>query len=77
MKNLNEFTALFAEQLNMGDTNKITPSTAFRNLDEWTSLAALSVIAMVDDEFEVALKSTDIKESNTIEDLYNRIISKV
>lgn len=77
MKNLNEFTALFAEQLNMGDTNKITPSTAFRNLDEWTSLAALSVIAMVDDEFEVALKSADIKESNTIEDLYNRIISKV
>ena len=77
MKNLNEFTALFAEQLNMGDTNKITPSTAFRNLDEWTSLAALSVIAMVDDEFEVALKSADIQESNTIEDLYNRIISKV
>lgn len=77
MKNLNEFTALFAEQLNMGDTNKITPSTAFRNLDEWTSLAALSVIAMADDEFEVALKSADIKESNTIEDLYNRIISKV
>lgn len=77
MKNLNEFTALFAEQLDMGDTNKITPSTAFRNLDEWTSLTALLVIAMVEDEFEVALKSADIKESNTIEDLYNRIISKV
>lgn len=75
MKTLDEFVELFAEQLD--ETENITASTEFHELDEWSSLTGLSIIAMVDDEFDVALKGDDIKSSITIEDLYNLVISKL
>ena len=48
----------------------------FHDIEEWSSLIGLSVIAMVDEEFDVALRSDDVKTSVTVEDLYNKIISK-
>ena len=77
MKELNEFVALFAEQFDDTDASEITASTVFHDLDEWSSLIGLSVIAMVDEEFEVALKGDDVKNSVTVEDLYNRIVEKM
>ena len=77
MKNLNKFVQLFAEQFEETEENLFTPETEFRTLDEWSSLISLSVIAMVDEEFDVALKGADIRNANTIEDLYNIVISKI
>ncbi len=77
MKTLQEFVALFAEQLDDTDANEITASTEFHNLDDWTSLTGLSVIAMIYEEFEVALKGDDVTTSITVEDLYNKVISKL
>ena len=77
MKTLDEFVALFAEQFDDTDASAITVETAFHDLDDWSSLIGLSVIAMVDEEFDVALKGDDVKNSVTVEDLYNRIISKL
>lgn len=74
---LNEFVALFAEQFDFTDPTEITASTAFHDLDEWSSLIGLSIIAMVDEEFDVALKGDDIRNSITVEDLYNLVISKL
>lgn len=75
MKTLDEFVALFAEQFDETDANQISATTVFHDLDEWSSLIGLSVIAMVDEEFEVALKGDDVKSSVTIEDLYNKVIA--
>lgn len=77
MKTLEEFVALFAEQFDDTDPSEITATTAFRDLDEWSSLIGLSVIAMVDEEFDIALKGDDVRNSETVEDLYNRVISKL
>ena len=77
MKTLDEFVSLFAEQFDDTDPSEITATTAFHDLDEWSSLIGLSVIAMVDEEFDVALKGDDVKNSETVEDLYNRVISKL
>lgn len=77
MKNLNEFVALFAEQFDETDASEITAETAFHDLDEWSSLVGLSVIAMVDEEFDVALKGDDVKNSVTVEDLYNNVKAKL
>lgn len=76
MKSLDEFVALFAEQFDETDASEITASTSFRDLDEWSSLIGLSVIAMVDEEFDIALKGDDIKNAVTVEDIYNNVISK-
>lgn len=77
MKTLDEFVALFAEQFDDTDANEITASTVFRNLDEWSSLIGLSVIAMVDEEFDVVVKGDEMRNAITIEDLYNIVISKL
>ncbi len=77
MKTLDEFVELFAEQFDFTDPSEITSSTAFHDLDEWSSLTGLSVIAMVDEEFDVALKGDDVKTSITVEDLYNKVIAKL
>ena len=77
MKTLDEFVALFAEQFDETDASEITAQTVFHDLDEWSSLIGLSVIAMVDEEFDVALKGDDVKTSVTVEDLYNKVISKI
>ena len=77
MKTLEEFVALFAELFDETDASEIQKGTIFHNLDEWSSLIGLSVIAMVDEEFDVALKGDDVKNSVTVEDLYNRVIARL
>lgn len=77
MKSLEEFVGLFAEQFDETDASQISATTAFHELDEWSSLIGLSVIAMVDEEFDIALKGDDVKNSVTVEDLYNCVIAKL
>lgn len=77
MKSLDEFVELFAELFEETDASAITSTTAFHDLDEWSSLTGLSVIAMVDEEFDVALKGDDVKCSVTVEDLYKKVIAKL
>ena len=76
MKTLDEFVALFAEQFDDTDISEFASTTVFHELDEWSSLIGLSIIAMVDEEFEVALNADDMMSSVTIEDLYNKVIAK-
>ena len=66
MKTIDEFVELFGELFDDIDTSNFTPETNFRDNDEWSSLIALSVIAMVDDEFDVTLVGNDIKNATTI-----------
>lgn len=77
MKTLDEFVALCAEQFYDTDASEITATTAFHELDEWSSLMGLSLIGMVAEEFNVGLKGDDVKDSVTIEDLYNQVLSKL
>ena len=74
---LKEFIEHFAEQFDETDASVFTTETEFRSLDEWSSLIALSVIAMVDEEYDVALKGDDVRNANTIEDLYNIVKSRM
>ncbi len=69
--NLQEFIENFAAQFDETDATEFTADTKFKQLDEWSSLTALSIIAMVDDEYDVIIKGNDIISSDTIQDLYN------
>ena len=76
MKTLEEFVALFAEQFDYTDASEFTATTVFHDLDEWSSLIGLSIIAMVDEEFDIALKGDDIRNAVTVEDVYNNVKAK-
>jgi acyl carrier protein len=70
------FIKHFADQFDETDASEFTPDTDFKNLDEWSSLTALSVIAMVDGSFGVRINGDDIRLANTINDLFQIVIGK-
>lgn len=71
------FIKNFAEQFEETDSSKFAANTKFRDeIEEWSSLTALSIIAMVDAEYGVTIKGEDIRKSQTIEDLYNIVLAK-
>ena len=73
---INTFIDNFASQFDDTPADQIKPETKFRDLDEWSSLIALSIIAMVDEEYEVTLKGDDIKNATTVQDIFNTVQSK-
>lgn len=73
---LKDFIKNFAEQFEDTPVEELTAETKFKELDEWSSLIALTIIAMVDEEYNVTLSGEDIRESDTIEDLFSRVKSK-
>lgn len=73
---LNEFIAHVAEQFEETDASQIVASTKFQELDEYSSLIALSLIAMIDEEYDVTIKGNDLRSAATVEDLFNTVKSK-
>lgn len=69
--NMQDFIEKFAEAIEMESIDGLKEDTRFRDLNEWSSLAALSVIAMFDEEYDNELKVPDFKQANTIGDLIN------
>ena len=74
---LKDFIENFAAQFDDTDASEFKGETKFRELDEWSSLIALSVIAMVDEEYDVTLKGDDMRAASTIEELYQIAKSKL
>lgn len=73
---LDEFVARFAEEFDETPAEQFVPSTDFKGLEEWGSLTALSIIAMVDEEFEKRITGADLRSVKTLEELYNLIQTK-
>lgn len=74
---LKTFLEQFADQFDDTEASVFTPATKFKELEEWSSLMALSIIAMIDDEYEVVLKGDDIRNATTIEELFNVVKERV
>ena len=68
-----EFIQNFADLFDDKDLSIFKLETKFRELDEWSSLAALSVMSMIDDEYDVQVTANEMRNANTIQDLINLI----
>lgn len=73
---INKFIADFADQFDETDLEEFKPYTAYRDLDEWSSLTGLAILNMIDKKYGVKLTVSEIKGTDTIEDVYNLILSK-
>lgn len=69
-----EFVQEFAELL---ENEEITENTIFSELDEWDSLAALSTISTIDDEFSVTINNKDLRSVKTVGELFDLVMSRV
>ena len=73
---LDEFVKAFAAEFDDTPAEQFTPATNYRELEEWGSLVALSIISMVDEEMDVQITGADLRNSKTIEDLYKVVCAK-
>ena len=73
---LDEFIEAFADEFDDTPAESFKADTEFKTLDEWSSLTALSIIAMIDDQLDKSVTGADIRASKTLEDLYNLALSK-
>lgn len=74
---IKEFIQNFADQFDDTDASVFTPETVFHDLDDYSSIVALSIIAMVDEEYGVTLGGNDIKSAVTVQDLFNTVSAKL
>ena len=74
---MEKFIELFAEQFDEIDVALLKPETHFRELEEWSSLVALLVITMVDEEYSVVLPPEEMRKTQTIQELFDLVQSKL
>jgi acyl carrier protein len=73
---IQNFIQNFAEQFDELNT-ELTPETRFREVEGWTSLVALLVITMIDDEYGVVLPPEEMRKTQTIQELFDLTQSKL
>lgn len=73
---IKEFIQNFAEQFDDTDASVFTAETVFHDLDEWSSLVGLSIIAMIDDEYDVTIKGDELRAAKTVADVFELVKSK-
>ncbi len=76
MITIEEFTTELEKEFEDIEPGTITPETNYREIKSWSSMYALIVIAFVDANFEVELNADDLKNSQSIRDIYNIIVAK-
>lgn len=74
--NQNDFIAIFKDSFDE-ITETVLPATKYKELENWTSMQALLLIAHIDDTINVILDADDIKNTTTIEDLYKIVQAKL
>ena len=73
---LQDFIQKFAEQFDETDASEIQADTIFQDLDEWSSMTAMVIIAFVKTEYEKTVTGREIRSCETVEDLFNLVASK-
>lgn len=69
--NIQEFIVNFSSAVEKRDTTILSPDTIFWDIEEWSSLTALSVVSMISQEYGVTLRSSDVKGVKTIGELFD------
>ena len=72
----NQFLANFADQFDDTDASEITLTTEFHDLDEWSSLTGMGVIALAKTQYGKSITGTELKDCVTVEDVFNLINNK-
>ena len=73
---LNEFVANFADQFDDTEASEFTAYTVFHELDEWSSLTGMGVIALAKTEYGKSITGAELRACVTVEDVFNLIKNK-
>jgi len=72
---INSFIENILDQFDERPNEVITPETNHHQIEGWTSMVALSVMAMIDEEYDVQIKANEMRDSKSIQELFNIVNS--
>ena len=72
---IKEFIENFVDQFDETPATEVTPETRQHEMDEWSSMIALSVMAMIDEEYDVQIKADEMRNSQTVQELFDIVKS--
>lgn len=73
---MQEFVANFANQFDETELEMFNSETRFRELEEWSSLIGLAVLNMIAKKYDIKITPAELRSVETIEALYNLVVSK-
>ena len=73
--NKEKFMEIFQETLEI-EEQEVKSEDKFRDYEEWDSLAILSLLAMINEEFEIIIKREELDKIITIGELYDYVIAQ-
>lgn len=73
---MKEFIERFADQFDDTELTEFKPETIYRDLDEWSSLNGLAILNMIEKKYGIKLLPSELKSTNTIEDVFKLVQSK-
>ena len=76
VKEITRFIDNFTTAVDFQDPVEILAETKLADLPEWDSLAALGVIVMFDMEYGITITGGDLKNCESIEDIFLLIAAK-
>ena len=70
------FLQKFKDQFELLENlESLTLDTNFKHHSDWDSLTSIMVLAMIEEEYDVALDGSHIKEATSVRDLFDMVIS--
>ena len=72
---LEEFVEHFADEMSETPAGTITADTNYKELAEWGSLASLSIISMIEEEYDHLITGADVRARNTVKELWEYVES--
>ena len=72
---IKEFIENFVDQFDDVLVTEVTPETRMHEMEELSSTIALFVMAMIDEEYNVQIKADEMRNSQTIQELFNIVKS--
>jgi len=77
MITLEEFTRLIEAEFEDIESNSLSPDMNYREIPDFSSMHALILIALIDNEFDILLNGQDLKSTVTIRELYILVSNRI
>ena len=65
---IKEFIEKFAEAIEVENVENLSAETEFHELEEWSSLSVMLLIAFFDEEFDKQVGDKEVRTAKTIQD---------
>ena len=75
--NFDDFIKNLEDAIEGTPVGSLDASTTFKNLPDWSSIAALMTIAMIFSEYDATLTGEELEACITVKDLYDLTNSKI